>query len=155
MVCKYKLFMGDRVWMTQTGERAPFWCTALTITRNDRQYLISPVVVHQNIHYTQYLHYNIPSDLVVHNSSSGCMDCDGWHKSMKFYPSMCFYSTLNPQVLFYDGYVSHFYDREFNIPCRQNTQYFIRKTCDYVHEQTNNNGLNMNLKNLYGNARMN
>ena len=33
-----------------------------------------PVVVFQITHYTQDIHYNIPSDQVIHNSPSGYMD---------------------------------------------------------------------------------
>ena len=83
------------------------------------------------------------------------MDHDGWHKSMSHFASMCCSSPLNPQVLFYDGHDSHFGDRALDIFRKQNIQYFILKSGDYVHDQPINNSPNMNFKNMYGNSRMN
>ena len=83
------------------------------------------------------------------------MDRDGWHKYMAHLPSIYFSYTLNTQVLLYDVYGSHFDDRELDIICIHNIQYFIFKAGDYVHDQTNDNGPNTNLKNFYGNIRMN
>ena len=37
VVYNYKFFTGDRMWRTQTGERAPLWYTALISTRADGQ----------------------------------------------------------------------------------------------------------------------
>ena len=79
IVCTYKFFTGGRLWRTHNGERAPFCCTALIFTRSDGQCFIPPVVVHRITHYTQDLHYNIPSDWVIHNSPSGYMDSDCRH----------------------------------------------------------------------------
>ena len=83
------------------------------------------------------------------------MDRDGWQKPMAHFASMCCSSPLNLQVLFYNGHDNHFDDRALNIPRRHNIQYFILKTDDSVHDQSNDNGPKMNLKNFYGNARMN
>ena len=83
------------------------------------------------------------------------MDRYGWHKSMSHFPSMCCSSLLNPQVLFYDGHDSHFDDRALYIILKHNIQSFILKASDYVHDQPSNNGPNMKLKILYGNARIN
>ena len=57
-------------------------------------------------------------------------------------------------MLFYDGHGSHFDDRALYIIYKNNIQSFIIKTGDYVHDQTNNNVPNTNLKNLYDNVRM-
>ena len=67
MVFTYKCFKGDRVWSNQTDERAPLWCTAIIFTPADGQCFFFPVVVHQINYYTQDLHFNIPSDWIVHN----------------------------------------------------------------------------------------
>ena len=83
------------------------------------------------------------------------MDHDGWHKSMSHFSFMCFTSPLNPQVLFYDGYGSHFDDRSLKILLKHNIQSFIIKAIYYVYDQQNDNGPNMKLNNLYGNAIMN
>ena len=106
-------------------------------------------------HYTQDLHYNIPSDWVVHNSPSGYINGDGWHKSIARFPSMCCSSTLNTQVLFCDFHGRIFDERALNIIRRHNIQYLISKEGDYVHDQPNDNDTKMKLKNLYGNVRMN
>ena len=54
-----------------------------------------------------------------------------------------------------DGHGSHFDDRALDILFRHNIQSFILKVGDYVHDQTNGNGPNTKLNNLYGDARMN
>ena len=155
MVCTYKFFTGDRLCRTQTGERSPLWCTSLIFAQAYGQFLIPPVMLRQINHYTQDIHYNIPSDWVVQNSPSGYMYRDGWHKSMDRFPSMCCSSPLNPQVLFYDGHDSHFDDMALDILCKNNIQYFIPKAGYSVHDQTNDNGPIVKLNNLYGNTRMN
>ena len=83
------------------------------------------------------------------------MDFDGWHKSMAHFPAMCWYSILNPQVLLYDVHDIYFDYRALNILHKNHIQSFILKAGDYVHDQTKDNGPNMKLKNLYGNAKMN
>ena len=47
VVCTYKLFAGKRIWKSQTGERAPFWCTALIFTRAGDQCFMPPMIVHR------------------------------------------------------------------------------------------------------------
>ena len=74
---------------------------------------------------------------------------------MVHFSSMCFSSTLNPQVLLYDGHGIHFDYRVLNILQSHHIQTFILKTGHYVHDQSNNNGPNLKLNNLYDNARMN
>ena len=37
MVFTYKFFVGDRMWKTQTVERAPLWCTSIIFTHSDGQ----------------------------------------------------------------------------------------------------------------------
>ena len=74
---------------------------------------------------------------------------------MAHFASMCCSSPLKPQVIFYYGHVSHFYYWALNILFRHNIQYFILKAGDYVYDQLNDNGPNMNLRNIYGSARMN
>ena len=77
VICTYKFFTGQRIWKYQTGERAPFCCTALIVTRSDGQCSMPPMIVHQAANYTQDLHWNLPSDWLVHNMPSGYMDRDG------------------------------------------------------------------------------
>ena len=90
-----------------------------------------------------------------YSAPSGYIYCDDWHKSMSHFASMCCSYPLNNKGLFYDSHESHFDDRAFYILCTHNIQCFILRAGDYVHDQPNDNGPNMNIKNLYGNARMN
>ena len=77
LVCTYKLFTGDKMWRTQTGERAPFWCTSLIFTRADGQCFIPHVIFHQAENYTQDIRYNILKDWVNQNTSYGYIDRGG------------------------------------------------------------------------------
>ena len=83
------------------------------------------------------------------------MDSGGWHKTMSYFSSMCFYSPLDTQVLFYDGHGKHLDDREFYIPWRHNIQSFVLQAGDYVNDHPKNNGQIMKLKNLYGDSVIN
>ena len=74
---------------------------------------------------------------------------------MSHLSSTCFYSTLNPQVILCDGPKRHFYDRSLNILWIHHMQDFILKLGESVHNRPNNNGPNLNLKNIYGNTRIN
>ena len=114
-----------------------------------------PFLVYQRTHYTQDLHYNIPSDWVVRNSPLIYMDPDGWHKSITHFSSMCCSSPLNPRAIFYDGHSRHYDYRVLNILHSHHIQSFILKMCDYLNDQPNNNGPNLELNNLHGNARIN
>ena len=69
--------------------------------------------------------------------------------------SMYYSSPLNTQVLFYDGHVCHYDDRELTILQSHHIKSFILKTGESMNEQTNNNVPTLNLKNLYGNTGMN
>ena len=74
---------------------------------------------------------------------------------MSHFASNCCSSPLNPQVLFYDGHDSHFDDRALEILRKHNIQSFILKEGNSVHDQSNYNGSNTKLNNLYGDAIMN
>ena len=76
---------------------------------------MSPMIVRQAENYTQDLHWNLPSDWLVHNTPSGYMDRDGWMKAMSLFSRTCGASKMNPQVLFFDGHDSHFDDRATHI----------------------------------------
>ena len=95
------------------------------------------------------------SDWLIHNSLSVYMDCDGLHKSMSHFISNWLSFPLNTQVLFYDFHESHFGDRALDILCKHNIQPFILNAGDYVHDQPNDSGTNMKLKNLCVNSRIN
>ena len=143
------------MWSTQTGERAPFWCTVIIFTCAGGHIFVLHVVVHQRTHYAQDLHYNIPRNWVVQNLSPGYMDLYCWHKFMSHFPSMCVSSPINYQVLLYDGHDSHFDYRVLNILHRHHILSLILRSGDSVHDKPNNNGQNMKINDLYGNEIMN
>ena len=116
---------------------------------------IPPVMIHQITHYSQDIHYSIPSDWLVHNSPLLYMDHYGWLKSMSHLSSMCFSSPLNPQVPLYDGRDIHFDENSLNIICSHHIQSLILKSGVSVQYHPNYNGPNLKLKNMYGNAIMN
>ena len=89
VVCTYKFFTGKRMWKSQTGERAPFWCTALIFARADGQCFMPPMIVRQADNYTQYLHWNLLSDWLVYNLPSGYIDRDLWMKETSLFSRTC------------------------------------------------------------------
>ena len=99
VVCTYKFFAGQCIWKSQTGERSPFWCTALIFIRADVQCFMSPMIVRQAENYTQDLHWNLPSDWRVHSTTSGYMVRDGWMKAMSIFSRTWGFIVLDPQVL--------------------------------------------------------
>ena len=141
VVCTYKLFTGERIWKYQTGERPPFWCTALIFTRADGQCFMSPMIVHQSENYTQDLNWNLHSDWLVHNTPSGYMDRDGRMKAMRLFSRTCGASNMNPQVLFFDGHESHFNYRATYIIISHHISPFILKAGDSTNDQPNDHGL--------------
>ena len=155
MVCNYKFFTGGRIWRNQTGEREPFWCTALIFTKYDGQCFMSPVIVRQESKYTQYLHYNITKDWVVHNTPSGHIYRDGWIKAMMHFKTVYGVNKIRPQVLFYDDHASHYDGKTIHIICSHHIKPFVLEAGDLVNDQPNNNGPNLNLNGIYGQTRMN
>ena len=154
IVFTYKFFTGQRIWKYQTGERAPFWCTDLIFTGADGRCFMPPMIVHQAANYTQYLHWNLPSDWLVHCTPSGYMYRDGWMKEMSILSRTCGSSKMNPQVLFFDGHDSHFDDRATHILRSHRISPFILKAGDSTNDQPNDNGPNRMLKRYYSIARV-
>ena len=64
-------------------------------------------------------------------------------------------SPHNPQVIFYDGYNSHFNGRALDILWICHIKYFIIETGESVYDHPNDNGPNFNINNMFGNAQMN
>ena len=71
IICTYTFFPGELIWSTHTGEISPFWCISLIFSLSYVSCFFPPVSYHKSTHYTQYLHYNIPSDWIVQNLPSG------------------------------------------------------------------------------------
>ena len=80
MIFTYKFLTYYRILKSHNCKRAPFLCTEIIFTRTYGHCFIPPVLVDQIDYYSQYLHFNIPSYGVVHNSPPGYMDSDGWIK---------------------------------------------------------------------------
>jgi hypothetical protein len=107
IVCPYKWCPCQKIWNTQTGERAPFWCTVLFFTRADGQCFIVLTIVHQGSEPTADMFWGIPGNWVTHVTPSGYMDRDGWYKTIDNFSKMSDASPANPQYLFFDGHDSH------------------------------------------------
>ena len=113
-----------------------------------------PMIVHQEANYTKDLHWNLPSDWLVHNTPSGYMDRDGWMKATSLSSRTCRSRNMNPQVLLFDGHDSHFDDRATHIMRSHHISPFILKAGDSTNDQPNDNGPNLNLNRYYGVSRI-
>ena len=145
--------MGECIWKSQTGERPPFWCTALIFTRDDGQCFIPPIIVHQKENYTQDIHWNLPSDWLVHNTPSGYINMDGWMKEMSLFSRTCGAIKIKPQVLLFYGHDSHFDDRATHLIRYHHISPFILKAGDSTNDQPHDNGPNLMLKRYYSIAK--
>ena len=96
VVCTYKFLAGERIWKSQTGERSHFLCTSLFFSRAYDQCFMPPMIVHQAENYTQDLHWNLPSDWLVHNTLLGYMDRGVWMKAMSLFSRTCGASKMTP-----------------------------------------------------------
>ena len=112
------------------------------------------MIVHQAENYTHDIHWNLPSDWLVHNTPSGYMDRNGCMKAMSIFSRTCGASKINPQVLFFDGHDSHFDDRATHILRSHHISPFILKAGDSTNDQPNDNGPNLKLKRYYGIAKV-
>ena len=143
------------MWRTHSGEREPLWCTALVFACVDGNFFLPTILVHHITHYTQYIHYNIPSYWVIHYPPLVYVYPEGCLNPMDHVSYICFFSTLNPQVFFYGGHVSHFDDRTFSILQSHGIQSFILKIGYDVHGHPKYNDPNFNINNSYCNAILN
>ena len=113
------------------------------------------MIVKQEENYTQYLHYKIPKDWVVHNKPSGYMDRNGWMKEIIHFKNVCGENKLNPWVLFYDRYGSHFDNRAIHKLLSHHIKHLFLKADDSGNDHPNDYGENLKLKGIYGQVRMN
>ena len=77
------------------------------------------------------------------------MDRDEWLKAMTKFFNICSASSVNNQIIFFDGNDIHFYDRAITHMQSKNIQPFILKVGDSINNQPNDNGPNSKLKALY------
>ena len=111
---------------------------------------MSPMIVNQGENYTQDIHWNLPSDWLVHNAPSGYMDRYIWMKETSLFTRTCGASKLDPQVIFFDGHDSHFHDRATHLFRSQHISPFILNAGDSTNDHPNDNGPNLKLKRYYG-----
>ena len=77
LIYNYKLFTGEIIGKVQTGDQAPFRLTFLVFTQSGGKCFTLPIIVNQAKYYSQYLHFKIPLEWIVHHTPSGYMDRDG------------------------------------------------------------------------------
>ena len=59
----------------------PSGCTALIFTIAGGQLFVTPMIIHKAENYTQDLHWDPPSEWLLHNTTLGYIDKDGWMKA--------------------------------------------------------------------------
>ena len=79
----------------------------------------------------------------------------GLMKEIIHFKTVCGANKFNPHVLLYDDYDRHFDYRAIHILCSHQTKPFVLKAGESVNNKTNDNGPNLKLKGIYGQARIN
>ena len=69
-----------------------------------------PIILHKAKDYSQDIHYDVPLDWIVHHTTSGYMDRDGWIKSMTQISNVCGTYPVNNEILLFYGHGIHFND---------------------------------------------
>ena len=101
-----------------------------------------PIIVHQSKKYSQDIHYNISLDWIVHHTTYGYMDRDGFLKSITQFSNVYVASPANNQILFYDVHDIHFGDGALRQIMCKNIQPFVIKSGNFINDQPNDNGPN-------------
>jgi hypothetical protein len=153
IVCTYKWSPSEKIWKTQTGERAPFWVTILFFTRADGQCFIPPTVVHQGTEGTADFLLNLPGNWIVHITPSGYMDRDGWFKTIENFTLLSGASATNEQFLYFDGHDSHWDADALALMPERHVEAFFLKAGDSENDQPNDNGPNGCMKSCYNDEK--
>ena len=153
IVCTYKWSPSQKIWKTQTGERAPFWVTILFFTRADGQCFVPPTIVHQGTEATADFLLNLPGNWIVHVTPSGYMDRDGWFKTIENFTLLSGASAANEQFLFFDGHDSHWDADALALMPERHVQAFFLKAGDSENDQPNDNGPNACVKSCYNDEK--
>eukprot|EP00545_Synedropsis_sp_CCMP1620_P002775 CAMPEP_0119009844 /NCGR_PEP_ID=MMETSP1176-20130426/4633_1 /TAXON_ID=265551 /ORGANISM="Synedropsis recta cf, Strain CCMP1620" /LENGTH=491 /DNA_ID=CAMNT_0006962423 /DNA_START=277 /DNA_END=1750 /DNA_ORIENTATION=+ len=153
IVCTFKWCMTEKIWKTQTGERAPFWCSFLFFSRADGQSFIAPTVIHQGAEMSADFLLNLPGNWIVHASPSGYMDRDGWYKTIHNFANLSGASKSNKQFLYFDGHDSHWDADALELMDTKHVQSFFLKSGDSENDQPNDNGPNACVKSCYNDAK--
>lgn len=151
VVCTFKWCMSDKLWMTKTGEKAPFWVSMLYFVRADGMCHLPPTICHKsknlNKSHTLYL-----PNWTVHATESGYFDRDGFFKSMTAFVQQSNTSAANPQFLFLDGHDSHWDADALKYARDRHVHVFFLKAGDSENDQPLDNGPNALLKRCYYDA---
>ena len=67
VICTYTFFQGKRMWKVHIGDWAPFQCKLLVFTQADKQWFITPMIVHQSNDYSEDIHFNISLEWTVYH----------------------------------------------------------------------------------------
>ena len=81
------------------------------------------------------------------------MDRDGWLKAMIQLSTVCGTSSINNQIILFNGNGSHFNDCSLCYMEDRNTKPFFLKSGDSGNNQRNDNGPNVELKSHYNDAK--
>ena len=111
------------------------------------------IIVNQTNDYSQYIQFNITLNWIVHHTQSGYMDRYRWLKATTQLFTICGASTINNQIIFFDGYGSHFYNHAVHYKEDQNIQPLFLKRGDYENNQLNDNVLNAKLMSHYNDTK--
>ena len=90
-------------------------------------------MVHWFDEYSQYIHFNIPMNGLVHCKLYRYMEKYIWIKLTSQLSEVCATFPLNLQVLFYYGHVSHFYDPAIEILSIHHIHAFVFKAGESVN----------------------
>ena len=153
IVCTFKWCMTEKLWKTQTGERAPFWCSFLFFSRADGQCFIPPTVIHQATDMGADFLLEIPDDWIVHGTPSGYMDRDGWYKTIINFANLSGATKSNKQFLYFDGHDSHWDSDALQLLEDRHIKSFFLKSGDSEKDQPNDNGPNACVKSCYNDAK--
>ena len=102
--------------------------------------------MHQSEEYYKYTHFNIPLDQTVHHTSYEYMARYRWLKYTTKLSNVCGTSSVNNEIILFDGHASNFYNLVLMHTDHQNTQTFVLKADKYGNNQPNDNGMNDKIK---------
>ena len=68
------------------------------------------IIVHQTKDYSQDIHFNTPSDWIIHHIPSGYMDREARLEDITQLSTICGASTINNKTIFFGGNDIHFDD---------------------------------------------
>ena len=153
IIYTYKWCKSTRVWRTQDGEKAPFWCSLLFFMRADGQCFVPPTVVHQGVHQNLEHSFGLPGNWTIHCTPSGYMDRDGWLKSVKTFTHYAKATEGEPLFLFFDGHDSHWDADALDWLSKNHVESFFLQSQNSENDQPNDNGPNACFKACYMNAK--